>query len=272
MKRRIKPSPRRNQSEKTIALPWRWAILGLLLGVLGSVIVFAPAAWLSHALVQATGGKVVLADARGSVWDGSAQLVLTGGQGASDAAILPGRVDWTLRPAFSGLQARVSSTCCSTSPATIQMRPGLQSSNVDIAQLQLKLPAAVLTGLGTPWNTMDMQGDLLVTAPQMQIGIQAGRLLLNGNATLDAMRMSSRISTLRPLGDYRVSLVGGETPSLALQTLQGALQLSGSGQLVGGKFRFSGEASAAPEREAALANLLNIIGRRQGAKSIISLG
>jgi general secretion pathway protein N len=35
---------------------------------------------------------------------------------------------------------------------------------------------------------------------------------------------------------------------------------------------FSGSASAAPDREAALANLLNIIGRRSGARSIITIG
>ena len=41
---------------------------------------------------------------------------------------------------------------------------------------------------------------------------------------------------------------------------------------VGGRLRFSGEASASPEREAALANLLNIIGRRQGSRSVIQIG
>jgi general secretion pathway protein N len=38
------------------------------------------------------------------------------------------------------------------------------------------------------------------------------------------------------------------------------------------KFRFSGQASAAAGAEAALNNLLNIIGRRQGARSVISIG
>ena len=38
------------------------------------------------------------------------------------------------------------------------------------------------------------------------------------------------------------------------------------------RLRFEGVASAAPEREAALANLLNIIGRRSGARSIITIG
>ncbi|RYY92801.1 MAG: type II secretion system protein N, partial [Comamonadaceae bacterium] len=40
----------------------------------------------------------------------------------------------------------------------------------------------------------------------------------------------------------------------------------------GRALRFDGEASAAPGREDALSNLLNIIGRRDGARSLITLG
>ena len=41
---------------------------------------------------------------------------------------------------------------------------------------------------------------------------------------------------------------------------------------VGSRLRFSGEASAEAGSEAALSNLLNIIGRRQGERSLLSLG
>jgi general secretion pathway protein N len=74
------------------------------------------------------------------------------------------------------------------------------------------------------------------------------------------------------MGSYRITLLGGQTPAVQLDTLEGSLQLSGSGQWVGSRLRFSGTASAAPEREDALANLLNIIGRRSGARSIITIG
>ena len=103
----------------------------------------------------------------------------------------------------------------------------------------------------------------------------AGRMQLQGQARLDALDMSSRLSTLRPMGSYRLLLQGGsggQAPQLTLSTLDGALLLSGNGQWVGQRLRFTGEASAAPERAAALANLLNIIGRRSGARSIITLG
>jgi general secretion pathway protein N len=80
------------------------------------------------------------------------------------------------------------------------------------------------------------------------------------------------LSTLRTLGDYRLTVRGGEAPAIDLQTLKGALQLSGTGSVVGSRIRFKGEASASPEQLEALSNVLNIIGRRVGNKSLISLG
>jgi general secretion pathway protein N len=134
------------------------------------------------------------------------------------------------------------------------------------------LPAQWLSGLGAPWNTLDPRGQLTLSTQNLNIDWAAGRMSLQGTAQLDLLAMSSRLSTLSPLGDYRLQLSGGDVASINLQTLQGALQLSGSGQMVGSRIRFRGEASAAPGSEAALANVLGIIGRRQGAKSLISLG
>jgi general secretion pathway protein N len=88
--------------------------------------------------------------------------------------------------------------------------------------------------------------------------------------------MSSRLSPLKPVGSYRVQVrgtpQGTATPDLQLSTLQGPLQLKGQGQWVGARLRFSGEASAETGHEAALSNLLNIMGRRQGPRSLLSLG
>ena len=84
--------------------------------------------------------------------------------------------------------------------------------------------------------------------------------------------MSSRLSTSKPLGSYRITLHGGSTATLDITTLDGSLKVAGTGRWVGSRLRFEGAASAAPEREAALSNLLNIIGRRDGARSVISIG
>lgn len=261
-----KPAPARSPGYR------RWACLGAVLGALGALSLFAPAAWLAAGIAKASAGQVVLADPRGTVWDGSAQLVLTGGANSSDATALPERVLWTLWPSLEGLRGEVRPTCCSALPAQVLASARWGAARLEVSSLKLNLPAPLLAGLGTPWNTLNLQGQLLLVANTLSLDWVQGRAQLDGSATLDMTEVSSRLSTLRPLGDYRLSLTGGAAPTVQLQTLQGALQLSGSGQWVGSRMRFSGEASAAPDREAALSNLLNIIGRRQGAKSLISLG
>ena len=116
------------------------------------------------------------------------------------------------------------------------------------------------------------EGELSLDTRGLAVQWLAGRLQVDGRAEATARHVSSRLSTLRPMGSYRLTMTGGDAVALELSTLEGSLLLSGSGQWVGGRLRFAGEASAAPGLEAQLANLLNIIGRRQGDRAIISFG
>jgi general secretion pathway protein N len=252
--------------------PWHWAVTGAVLGVLGAVIVFAPARWLTGPIQRATGERVLLAEPRGTVWNGSAQLLLTGGPGSTDAAALPSRLDWRLRPRWDGLLAQLATDCCTPRPVALRVRPRWGGAQVVLADGTTEWPAALLAGLGTPWNTLRFEGDLQLATNGLSVEWVQGRLAIAGRAELRAQRLSSRLSTLKPMGSYRITLLGGTTPTLQLDTLEGSLQLSGSGQWVGSRLRFSGMASAAPDREAALSNLLNIIGRRSGARSVITIG
>jgi general secretion pathway protein N len=135
-------------------------------------------------------------------------------------------------------------------------------------------------GLGTPWNTLQPSGSLELRSPGLTLEQVQGRWLLTGRVELDLGGMASRVSTLDELGSYRLTLSGdaarGDAASLQLRTTRGALQLSGSGSFLGAgaaaKLRFNGQASAEAGSEAVLSNLLNIIGRRQGALSLISIG
>lgn len=252
--------------------PWGWAVGGALAGLLPALVVFAPAQWLAQGLAQATGGQLLLSEARGTVWNGSAQLLLTGGTASQDRTALPGRLQWTLRPTLTGVRAQVQAPCCTVQPLQAQLALGLSQLRVTVGDGQSRWPAALLSGLGTPWNTLQPQGQLVLQTQGLQAAWQAGRMVLSGTVQLDALDMSSRLSTLRPMGSYRLAVQGGEVPILTLSTLSGHLQLSGTGQWVGQRLRFAGEASAAPDREAALTNLLNIIGRRNGARSLINVG
>ncbi len=253
--------------------PWVWAAMGALLGLIVVPVVMAPARWLTSTIEQASGGRIQLFDPRGSIWDGSAQLVLTGGVGSSDAVALPGRVSWHLRPIWRGGTAHIVADCCTREPLALKITAlGNEPITATLTNSQSEWPAALLTGLGTPWNTIRPQGQLAVATHQLGVQWVDGRPLLMGDLQLDAVQISTRLSTLVPMGSYRVNLAGGAAPSFQLSTVEGSLQLNGQGQWIGGALRFKGEASASPGRVEALSNLLNIIGRRDGARSTITVG
>lgn len=267
--------PRRAPASRTASTnraPWAWGLAGALVGLLLGTLFNAPAHWLTRALQQASSGRVVFQDVRGTLWQGSARLVLSGGPGSTDAATLPGRLNWLIRPSRSGLLAELQAACCMQQPWRLTLRPRWAGAQLSLADSQSQWPAAWLTGLGTPWNTVQPEGQLTLTTQGLAGQWAAGRLLLSGRAQVDASRIASRLSTLKPMGSYRITVQGGATPSMQLETLEGRLQLSGTGQWVGSHLRFQGEASATPEHLDALSNLLNIIGRRDGARAIIKVG
>lgn len=252
--------------------PWSWAIAGALLGCLLTLLLQAPAHWLAGALQAALDERLVLEDTRGTIWDGSARLGLTGGVGSRDAATLPGRLVWKIRPTGLGLVAQLHADCCMQQAWRVTVQPHWGGVSLALADSLSQWPAQWLIGLGTPWNTVQPQGQLTLSTQALTLQWAAGRLLMGGRAQVDAEQISSRLSTLKPMGSYRLVLLGGATPRLTLATLEGSLQLSGSGQWVGSRLRFEGLASAVPERQEALSNLLNIIGRRDGARAIIKVG
>ena len=255
-----------------VSTPWAWALGGAALGGLLATLLFAPAAWLAAGVETASSGKLLLTDARGTVWNGSSQLTLTGGPGSADSSTLPGRLAWQLQPGWGRIQLTLVAECCMHAPLALQLAPRWGGLDLRVADQRSQWPALMLTGLGTPWNTLRAEGQLAVSSQALSAQWVHGRFALQGQLQLDAIDVASRLSTLRPMGSYQFVLAGGETPRLTLHTLQGALQLSGSGQWTEGRLRFEGEASAAPERADALTNLLNIIGQRQGARSIIKVG
>ncbi len=258
----------------------RWAVAGAVAGGLISLVVFAPAAWLSSAVSSATGERVLLSDARGTVWEGSAVLVLTGGPGSRDASALPGRLNWTLGLRSTGLALQATQACCLNGVITVMLKPGLGRMSATLLPTTAawvgQWPSAWLGGLGTPWNTLQLGGNAKLISPGLTVEAVQGRVRIEGQAQIDLTDVSSRLSTLPRLGSYRFTVTGDPanagTAQLNLTTLDGALQLSGSGTSGAGKTRFRGEARAQAADQPALSNLLNIIGRRDGARSVISIG
>jgi general secretion pathway protein N len=257
---------------------WAWAAAGGLLGAVVAAGVLAPAIWLAQAVNAASLGRVQLRQASGSLWNGSAQWVLTAGARASDIQALPGAVHWRLRPQWGtqgpGLSLQVSADCCTSSPLSLQWLPGQGGGDITLADGQSRWPAELLTGLGAPWNTLQAQGWIRVNSQQAQLHSSPQGWRMGGQLRLQALDVSVRLSTLRPLGSYQLDVQGGARTTLSLTTLNGRLQLSGQGhwQGQGQGLVFSGEASAEPEHEAALNNLLNLMGQRQGSRSSFKIG
>lgn len=265
-------------------LAWMGASLGLTL----AFITQAPAHWLTQVIEQASGERVLLPDAQGTVWNGSAQWVLNEGplniaatpnmaRPASTTA-LPTRVTWQLGPRIDlanlrlVLSANITSACCTPQPVRVDVSPLWRGLRVQVHNHTSSWPASWLVGLGAPWNTVQPEGQMQLQTMQLQWTKQAGTEQLLGTAELQMQQLSTRLSTLRPLGSYRVRVQGGDAMAITLDTLEGSLLLQGTGQLRNGRVHFNGEASAAPNAEAALSNLLNILGQRQGAKSILKMG
>jgi general secretion pathway protein N len=180
-----------------------------------------------------------------------------------------------VRPTWTGASAHLNATCCTPQGLQVNTAVHWGGGKLSVADGQSHWPAALLAGLGTPWNTLQPEGDLQLSSSGLGFEIIEGRVSVTGSATVEARDMSSRLSTLRPMGSYRFSVRGGGVSgvtALQLDTLEGSLLLSGSGQWAGSRLRFDGVATAATDREAALSNLLNIIGRRDGVRSIITVG
>ncbi len=267
----------RRQAASTADRPaWRYAVWGTLLGMGLALSVWAPARWLAWGLHQASQGQVQWLNPRGTVWNGSAQLLLSAGAGSLDPQALPGRLHWTLAPTWTGARVDWHADCCMAEAARLTLQAGRDSLKLQVSDHASVWPAALLTGLGAPWNTLQADGQLQLNTRSLQLNWAQGRLQVQGQAELHVQNLSLSLSPVKPIGSYRIHLSGTPegtpTPGLLLSTLQGPLMLSGQGQWVGERLRFTGEASAQEGHESAFDNLLNILGRRQGARSLLSLG
>jgi len=261
---------------------WPWWAAGLVLGALLTLLVTAPATWLAAWIHESSGQRLLLADARGSVWSGSAVVVLTGGPGSRDASALPGRLRWTFglaRENRARVELRLRQACCIGDQVRVQIEPGWGRLRLSLPPGPGELgqwPASWLAGLGAPFNTVRLGGQLRLSTDGFALETVQGRWRVGGRAELAIGSLSSALAPVDTLGSYRLVLGGdGATPdgaTLQLSTEQGPLRLTGAGQWVGPRLRFRGEARADAGSQALLNNLLNLLGQRRGDVTLLAIG
>ncbi|MGE0073415.1 MAG: type II secretion system protein N [Thiomonas sp.] len=261
----------------------RWLWFAAALGASWALLWQAPASWLSAAVWAASGQHVLLAQAQGTWRDGSALLVLEGGAGSRGATVLPGTLRWTVR--LGGLWrgrllARVDWPAVSPQPLAVDVQLGWSQTAVSFrpagaaadAAWQGALPLSVLDGLGTPWNTVALRGQAQFTLRGVHLESVAGRLRLSGSAQIDLPDVASRLSVVAPIGSYTLTVTGrGAQAQVELRSDKGPLLLQGKGVWNGQALQFAGTGRAAPGSEAAMANLLSLLGRPEGDHVRIAL-
>jgi len=245
------------------------------LAVFATALALAPAQWAAAAIARASGGHVELAEASGSIWNGSALLVLAAGQGREDArASLPGPLSWHLSP-WALLHGTVDLSLEHPSILTSALKLQAHADGrLQIGAVALSLPAAMLAGLGAPWNTVRPGG--IVSLRTDGLELEHGQL--NGSLVMDWDYASSALTPVSPIGHYRLQTSGSYPGTrVELQTVSGPLELTGSGTIgEGGRLRFEGVARPLAAADAAtktqLNGLISLLGRRDGDTAILNLG
>jgi general secretion pathway protein N len=244
-----------------VALPW------LAVAVLANAVVMLmmlPAAWITPQFGKQTRGHINLVDPAGSLWHGSATLMLAAGSDMSAATLLPGRIEWhtAFWPLFTG-RVRMVMRHSEAMPDPITVDAALRGATVTPGAMAV--PASLLSGLGAPFNTLDLQGDVrLAWSDWRSFNHEAF-----GQMTVTLNDVSSRVSLVKPLGSYRLLFQAqGESSTLDLTTLKGPLMLTGNGSVSSVSTSFHGTASAVPEAHDNLAGLLNVLGRPSGPDTV----
>ena len=253
----------------------RHSVTWLLAGIASialTALAFFPAIWMVPVIEMQTAGRLTLGDAQGTLWRGSA--FIGGAPGGSDPVtpLLPGRFSWRLSPMIllGQVDAELENSAALSQP--VMLTGSWQQWQISPAEVLM--PAERLAALGAPLNTVQPSGQMRLSWEPLQLVRQGGKIGMTGTMNLEMNDIASRLSPVKPLGAYNLSLDWrGQQASVTLKTVKGPLLLSGSGMFANGHLQFSGKAEIEAGQEERLANFLNLLGqrRREGGKDVIAL-
>jgi general secretion pathway protein N len=251
------------------ALIW---LLAAVISVTLTVLAFLPASWMAPIVEAQSGGRLTLGDPQGSLWHGSAFVGAAAGPRDPVTPLLPGRFAWDLSPMvmLGQVQAEVANPAALSQPVRIS---GSWNS-WQVSAASVALPAERLAALGAPLNTIQPSGQMSLSWNPLQLTRAGQTVEVLGSMTLELKDVASRLSPVKPLGAYRVTLDWrGQQAQMKLTTDKGPMLLSGEGTVLRGRLQFSGKAEAEAGQEERLANLLNLLGQRrpEGGKDVIAL-
>lgn len=232
---------------------WRVMLL-FAAAFFATLLVTAPATLLAKVVASASNGQLILANASGSVWHGSATPALRQRSG-SFLALEKLHWDMELLPVLTG---KLSSQFRWDN---VQGKPMLVTASfgqVEVRNLLLPLYAGILGELVPLLQPIQLSGQMQIRSEQFVFSKQG----MQGNAVAEWSNAGSVLSTVKPLGNYRISLAGsGEKLDIVLATTSGVLQLEGQGSFTMNQgARFQGTARASADSKGSIDELLSNFG------------
>lgn len=236
-----------NMNKRIVAL---FALAYLL-----TLLITVPASLLGKCLQYASQGHLLLANASGTVWDGSATPALRTQDGRLVA--LPFlRWEIAVPSLFTGkIQARLQWADQPPASATDAV---ISFKQIELHHVLLQLPAQLLEEASPMLKPAQFRGQLQIQGDRLVFSNRG----MDGSAIIDWRQASSALSAIAPLGDYRLALNGaGDRIHTWLTTTSGILLLEGEGNwLTGRGLEFHGKAQASAGNYDNLTELLHQLG------------
>lgn len=234
---------------KWVRMLWPFAVMAL------AVLVWNyPIYAVSGKIESVSNGKVRVLGSSGSIWSGQMQLGLSDG---SKVYAIPEAIKWQLHIG----QANSWIGILVEHPKLIApLHLGLSGTGITVDGGELRMPASWLSAVGAPFNTIRPEGLLQLSWAEWRSGNAI-------QATLKWQDAQSALASIRPLGEYVITVTGNPDTriDMTLATTKGPLMLEGNGQWTNGqRFVFNGYASAQERSREALTGLLSQMGRLEG--------
>ena len=220
-----------------------------------TLIITAPAGLLGKVVESASKGQFVLANATGTVWQGSAIPAIR--QRSGDLLAME-KLHWDIAfwPVFTGkLITRVQWDNVEQSQP---MLVTVSFKQIELRNAVLPLQAAVLGELTPMLQPVQLSGKMQIKSELLTLTTKG----INGNAVAEWLNAGSVLSAVNPLGNYRINLTGaGDKLDVTLITISGALLLDGNGSFTLNQgLRFQVTARASADSKGRLDELLNNFG------------
>ena len=197
-------------------------IVLLGLAYLTALLITAPAQIFAQLVAAQSGERIHFAQPQGTIWKGHAYLQLPGN--TTLAALDAGKITWHIQrlPLLAG---KISATLTHNESAPFQLT--LSPSRLHLQHAALTLPGTVVPHLIPTLQAAALGGNITVRAEN----ISASESEIVGELDINWSEVSSSISPVNPLGNYRLSLSGsGSDVKINLQTVTGStLIMEGTG-------------------------------------------